>query len=478
MRMLLILAISATLIGPLSAQRPSARQPLRAPRSIESVRRATVKIEAVGREGAVTGSGFVVSADGVIATAAHVIRGVTSAKIRMASGEAYDVQGAITADASRDFALLRIAGFGLPTVEFGNSDSVHVGQRLLSFGAPLGLEATVSDGLLSSLRLVDDVRLMQISIPVSPGSSGGPVTTEDGLVVGIVVSGIRGGGAENLNFALPINYVRGELALAPNRTPTPLAHAPDGGAALPSQPSAGAPNTVNDSLQPDWAVLDGVTLYSEDNDHTRTISTLTQYSKTVDVTGTPALERYQRRVWNQGFRDLSRYEERTVLSTDGDYRQFSEFADLNQAVAGSSYEVSLERGDWRLTSGGALKGSAKLPRGVLPSTLLGAVVGALPESLPRSLHVWVVEWDTAFVARAVAARLDFGERGSLQVPVAASGESCGPTTRVTRRKLPIVWVTVTVEAQRSVRPVIASPPHLFVDPSDIKCVAAPHATWR
>lgn len=190
---------------------------------IEAIRRATVTIEVTSAAGGSQGSGFLVSADGIVATAAHVIEGATGITVRLISGEEYQVAGLLVVDTVRDFALVRIAGFGLPTVSLGNSDSVSVGQPILAFGAPLGLAFTVSDGLLSSERLIDGNKLFQISAPTSPGSSGGPVTTSRGAVIGIVVSGIQSEGAENLNFALPINYVRGALAMTANQAPVPLA---------------------------------------------------------------------------------------------------------------------------------------------------------------------------------------------------------------------------------------------------------------
>jgi S1-C subfamily serine protease len=115
---------------------------------VESVRRATVLIQ-VGGEHESSGSGFILTGDGIIATAAHVLAGASEATIKLASGEEYPVLGLVAVDEKRDMALLRIAGFGLPTVSLGNSDSVEVGQRLVAIGAPLGLESTVSDGLLS-----------------------------------------------------------------------------------------------------------------------------------------------------------------------------------------------------------------------------------------------------------------------------------------------------------------------------------------
>ena len=142
----------------LGAQQPSQRR-RGSTQTVTAVRRATVTISVTRPDSQGIGSGFVVTSDGVIATAAHVIRGASTASVRMPSGESYDVQGIIAIDEARDFALLRIAGFGLPTVVLGNSDSIAVGTRLLAFGAPLGFEATVSDGLLSATRLTEGTRL-------------------------------------------------------------------------------------------------------------------------------------------------------------------------------------------------------------------------------------------------------------------------------------------------------------------------------
>lgn len=208
------------LIGCVFAQPMVARQ---GTVDIESMRRATVTIQVTRVSGTSQGSGFVLSPDGIIATAAHVIEGAIEATVRLITGEEYPITGILTVDSNRDFALVRIPGFGLSTVNLGNSDSVHVGARVYAFGAPLGLDFTVSDGLLSSERMVDGTRIFQISVPVSPGSSGGPVTTETGAVIGLVVSGFVASEAQNLNFALPINYLRGAFALALNQAPVPLA---------------------------------------------------------------------------------------------------------------------------------------------------------------------------------------------------------------------------------------------------------------
>ncbi len=144
---LMLVGYAASALG----QQPVARR--RGPsiqQAIVAVRRATVTISATVSGGESQGSGVLLTPDGVIATAAHVVHGATAAKVRLPGGETYDVQGVIAMDEARDFALLRIPAFGLPTAPLGNSDSVAVGTHLLGFGAPLGFEATVSDGLLSA----------------------------------------------------------------------------------------------------------------------------------------------------------------------------------------------------------------------------------------------------------------------------------------------------------------------------------------
>jgi S1-C subfamily serine protease len=184
--------------------------------------RSVVTILVQRADGSAQGSGVIVDPSGVIATAAHVLAGATSARVRLASGDVLTVEGIIDTDPERDIALLRVAGFQLPIARLGNSDSLTLGQRLLAIGTPIGFETTVADGLLSGIRTDSTGRFLQISIPVSHGSSGGPVLTEQGLVVGLVVSGFRGDVAQGINFAVPINYVRGRLALAARKPPVPL----------------------------------------------------------------------------------------------------------------------------------------------------------------------------------------------------------------------------------------------------------------
>ena len=171
---------------------------------------AVVLVEVEAGQKSRQGSGFIVDSDGLILTNHHVIRDATNARIRMASGDVYDRVSIMATDERRDIAVLKISGFGLPTLALGNSDSVRIGTDVIAIGSPMGLENTVSTGIVSGRRQEPrGFQLLQISAPASTGSSGGPVLSRDARVIGIAASQFRNG--QNLNFAVPINYARGML---------------------------------------------------------------------------------------------------------------------------------------------------------------------------------------------------------------------------------------------------------------------------
>ncbi len=155
------------------------------------------------------GSGFVVDESGLIVTNLHVLAGSASASVRMADGEIYDKVEVLDFDARRDLAVIRIRPFKkLPVVPLGDSDRIDVGEEGVAVGNPQGLEHTVSSGLISGFRQSDGYREIQISVPISPGSSGGPLFNRQGQVIGVTSAGVVAQGAQNLNFAIPINYVK------------------------------------------------------------------------------------------------------------------------------------------------------------------------------------------------------------------------------------------------------------------------------
>ncbi len=110
---------------------------------------------------------------------------------------------------SQDIAILHIEGENkqFRPVILGNSDDLQVGERVLAIGNPYGWENTVSDGLISGIREIDDFKLLQITAPISPGSSGGALFNMKGEVIGITTIGSQWG-AQNLNFAIPINSLK------------------------------------------------------------------------------------------------------------------------------------------------------------------------------------------------------------------------------------------------------------------------------
>ena len=151
------------------------------------------------------GSGFFIDSEGLFITNYHVIEDAHSAKIIMADGKEYDVKGVYDCDKARDIALLKVDGSGFAYLE-PDTSALMTGQTVYAIGSPYGLSNTISDGIISNAdRKLNDLDYIQISAPISPGSSGGALINEYGKVIGITCAGITDG--ENLNLAVPIKYI-------------------------------------------------------------------------------------------------------------------------------------------------------------------------------------------------------------------------------------------------------------------------------
>ena len=151
------------------------------------------------------GSGFLVSPN-VIATNYHVIENSYSGYVKLVNQDnLYEIEGVVGYDVQKDLALIKIANNIGKQVSY-KSSSVDIGQKIFAIGNPLGLEGTISDGIISGLRNIDGVPYLQISAPISPGNSGGPVVDENGDVIGVATYTYSEG--QNLNFAVPVKYVR------------------------------------------------------------------------------------------------------------------------------------------------------------------------------------------------------------------------------------------------------------------------------
>src|ERR1019366_3625319 len=154
------------------------------------------------------GSGFLISKDGHVVTNYHVIKSGTSAVVKLPNGTFFAVDGVLAFDKNRDVAIIKAHGVDFHTLTLGDSDRLRIGEQVVAIGNPLSLESTVSNGIVSAIRTVEDEggEFVQITAPISPGSSGGPLFNMAGEVVGLTTSHLAGG--ENLNFAIPINDVK------------------------------------------------------------------------------------------------------------------------------------------------------------------------------------------------------------------------------------------------------------------------------
>ena len=193
------------------------------------------------------GSGVIVDAAGVFVTNLHVIRGDTTASVKLANGDVYDDVSVVDVDERKDLVLLKIKAIGLVPAVLGDSDQEQAGDRVVLIGSPRGLELSVSDGLISAVRdSGEGYRLFQTSAAASPGSSGSGMFNEFGELIGIVSSKITNG--ENLNFGIPVNYMRGLLSSQSRMTLAELAATvpPD----TDSDRQAPATSTASTSLNP------------------------------------------------------------------------------------------------------------------------------------------------------------------------------------------------------------------------------------
>ena len=181
----------------------SARPLVQSPAEITA--RSTPAIVTV-RTGDGLGTGFVVRKDGWVATNFHVVRGATTVTVVFSDHREFPVVEIMNANPLHDLVILRIDAKNLPVLPIGDSDQVRPGDSVLAIGHPLGLEDTVSNGLISAVREVHSgLQLLQISAPIAPGSSGGPLFNDRGEVIGVATAISTSG--QNLNFGWPSKYV-------------------------------------------------------------------------------------------------------------------------------------------------------------------------------------------------------------------------------------------------------------------------------
>ena len=175
------------------------------PSLIKRIKPSTVIIFAYDNKGEFLqlGSGFFINQNGDVITNYHVIQGASSAEIKTAEEKTYPITYIVAGDEQNDVIRLSVNIPSQYVYPLSLSKTIpEVGERIIVYGSPLGLENTVSDGIVSAIRDIPDYgRIIQITAPISPGSSGSPVLNMQGEVIGIATFQFIEG--QNLNFAIP-----------------------------------------------------------------------------------------------------------------------------------------------------------------------------------------------------------------------------------------------------------------------------------
>jgi len=152
------------------------------------------------------GSGVIIDRQGYIVTNVHVISGATTVKVTTYSGSTYNVKTLVGYDSAADIAVLKIDAPDLKSLNFGDSDDVKVGEKVIAAGNPAGLAFTVTEGIVSAFRTFNGIKYVQTDVPINPGSSGGPLVNTKGEIIGI--NNFKVGGFESLGFAISSNKVK------------------------------------------------------------------------------------------------------------------------------------------------------------------------------------------------------------------------------------------------------------------------------
>lgn len=218
----------------------------RAPESIAGIAArvipSVVSITTRTKNGGGTGSGFFIRSDGFLLTNNHVISAAATANgsitVKLNNGKSFKAR-IVGRIASYDLAVLKIAVNDAPALQFGDSDSIQVGDNVIAIGSPLGLSGTVTTGIISAKnRAVTTggegetsfINALQTDAAINPGNSGGPLVDMSGAVVGVnsaiatLGSGFGGSGSIGLGFAIPINQARktAEQLIATGRSVYPI----------------------------------------------------------------------------------------------------------------------------------------------------------------------------------------------------------------------------------------------------------------
>lgn len=210
--LLIILILLFIQAATFADEKPSSSNPgiirMSAKEIFELAKPAVGQISTFDRHGAPLsiGSGFFIKSNTLV-TCFHVLKDSTSATVTLLdSSEAHPITSVLYHDADNDVAIVSVAVPSTRSLTLNKTEYPTIGEKIFVLGNPKGFSGTFSDGIVSALRNDGGKKLIQITAPISPGSSGGPLLSEDGSVIGVVRSTIRN--AQNLNFATPAAAIR------------------------------------------------------------------------------------------------------------------------------------------------------------------------------------------------------------------------------------------------------------------------------
>ena len=200
---LVVAALAAPIAVPAQGRLPDETTIIRVAKQV------TPAVVSVTDPGVGLGSGVIVRADGIIITNAHVVGTASRVEVGLADGRQIPGQ-VLGRDPTVDVAIVRVQLTGLPTAPLGNSDKLEVGQTAIAIGNPIGLDRTVTTGIISAInrspRGFELGGLIQTDAAINPGNSGGPLLDSQGRVIGINSAILQG--TTGLGFAIPINLAQ------------------------------------------------------------------------------------------------------------------------------------------------------------------------------------------------------------------------------------------------------------------------------
>ena len=184
----------------------------RAQEIAQTALQSTVLLQVKTEKDSVTATGFFVS-DSWIVTCYHIVKGMKTGNVTLIlDDEKYPIQAVIAVDGPHDLAIVEAKAFTAPPLPLGDSDTVQIGETVFVVSNPKKIKGTFSVGIASNRSIAHALstdELLQITAPVSSGSSGGPVLNNDGEVIGVVAGGRDDG--QLLNFAIPANHLKSLL---------------------------------------------------------------------------------------------------------------------------------------------------------------------------------------------------------------------------------------------------------------------------